>query len=75
MFWLAIALQQEFGDRIRIVKQKDTTVTGKFEVSVQLKDGTMRLVHSRSKGDGGKCDTDEQVQRVVKRIRQALKDG
>jgi len=40
-------LQEQFGDQIHIVSQKDEGVTGNFEISV---DG--KLVHSKKNGDG-----------------------
>merc|ERR1719401_384579 len=55
----AVALQAGF--------IQDTSITGRFDISVKRGDGTFAIVHSKTQGDGF-VDSDDKMGRIVKAL-------
>jgi hypothetical protein len=62
-------LQQEFGDQVQVVAQRDPRVSGRFEVTI-MNNG--KLIHSRATRRQGLCDTPAEQKAVVAEIRAFL---
>lgn len=67
-------LEEEFGDKIKVVPMEDQKITGNFEVTMRrLDDSSSKptLIHSKKAG-GGRCESAAEVQAIVDKINEAL---
>jgi selT/selW/selH-like putative selenoprotein len=66
---LAVALEDEFPGQVEVKGVRDPQTTGNFEVVIQ---STGELIHSKSKHGQGKCETQEERDAVIEKIRAHL---
>ena len=64
---LANLLDDEYPGKLSFNLWKDPVTSGRFEVFVDNV-----LVHSKLNGDGGKCETDVEKDKIIEAIRQKL---
>lgn len=64
-----MALDDEFPGLLNIVGLKDPGVTGNFEVFLKE---TGQILHSKSKLGQGKCQTEEERNKVIEKIQEFI---
>lgn len=66
---LAVALDDAFPGQLKIVGVKDAGTTGNFEVFIEA---TGELIHSKTQRGQGRCETEDERDAVIEKIRAYL---
>lgn len=66
---LAVALEDAFPGKVKVVGNRDPGTTGNFEVVIAA---TGELIHSKTKYGQGKCETEEERDAVIEKVRAYL---